>query len=258
MALDRSVNTTLSNADFSWREAPFAQCVVESYEPSNCTAVVRHHPGTLKPDDPCYRKADHAQVCGLFTATGDKILSRGATPFFDLRADDLGGGRYRIYFDTKNRPGMNKFRPLPGDVIDGYVRSGGYEGRETCYFYYTRDLPGPGHFRELLPAVHDFYERIGTMLSFERIPVLREIFSVGFHFWLLLGTLFYLRWRRRQAGALLLLLAYALLSALCPLILVRYFAALYLAFPLLLASLLQPGRLYAEQPRAVTVSADPK
>lgn len=147
---------------------------------------------------------------------------------------------------------------LPGDVIDGYVRSGGYEGRETCYFYYTRDLPGPGHFRELLPAVHDFYERIGTMLSFERIPVLREIFSVGFHFWLLLGTLFYLRWRRRQAGALLLLLAYALLSALCPLILVRYFAALYLAFPLLLASLLQPGRLYAEQPRAVTVSADPK
>ena len=141
VALDRSVNTTLSNADFSWREAPFAQCVIESYEPSNCTAVVRHHPGTLKPDDPRYRKADHAQVCGLFTATGEKILSRGATPFFDLRADDLGCGRYRIYFDTKNRPGMNRFRPLPGDVIVLPDRSNALHGirmRESEFCNVTR------------------------------------------------------------------------------------------------------------------------
>ena len=117
VVLDRSENTTLARADFSWREAPFSQTVLESYEPSNCTAIVRHHPGTLKPDDPRYRRASHAQVCGLFTADGKALHDRGATSFFDLRADDLGGGRYRIYFDTKNRPGMAKFRPRPGDVV---------------------------------------------------------------------------------------------------------------------------------------------
>ena len=60
MALDKSENTTLSRADFSWREAPFSQTVLESYEPSNCTAIVRHHPGTLKPDDPRYKRAARA------------------------------------------------------------------------------------------------------------------------------------------------------------------------------------------------------
>ena len=116
VALDKSENTTLSRADFSWREAPFSQTVLETYDPSNCTAIVRHHPGTLKPDDPRYRKAERAQVCGLFTADGKALHDRGATVFFDRRADDLGGGRYRIYFDA-NRPGMKKFRPRPGDVI---------------------------------------------------------------------------------------------------------------------------------------------
>ncbi len=156
------------------------------------------------------------------------------------------------YFDAW----LETTRPLwfPGDVIDAYVRSGGYEGFETCYYYYTRLNPGPGGYRELLPRVHDWYERLGTMLSFERLPVLRQIFSVGFHFWLLLGALFYLRWRRLSSPALLLLLAYVLLSALCPLILVRYFAALYLAFPLQLAALLQPGLLLADS-RRVEASA---
>ena len=116
VCLDRSVNTTLANADFSWREAPFAQTVLESYDAATASAVVKHYLGTLKPDDPRYRKADHAQVCGLFAADGAKLLDRGATVFFDLKADDLGGGRYRIYFDSK-RPGMKNFRPRTGDVV---------------------------------------------------------------------------------------------------------------------------------------------
>ena len=116
VVLDKSENTTLARVDFSWREAPFSQTVLESYEPSNCTAIVRHHPGTLKPDDPRYRSAPQAQVCGLFTAEGKALRNRGAVVFFDRRADDLGGGRYRIYFDVK-RKNVDEFKPRPGDVI---------------------------------------------------------------------------------------------------------------------------------------------
>ena len=130
VVLCNSENTTLARADFSWREAPFSQTVLESYEPSNCTAIIRHHPGTLKPDDPRYAKAKNAQVCGLFTADGKALHNRGAVPFFDRRADDLGGGRYRIYFDAK-RPSIKKFRPLSGDVIVLPDRDNNIQGIST-------------------------------------------------------------------------------------------------------------------------------
>ena len=112
----RSANVTVMNVDCRWAERPFSQTVVESYDPKTCSAVVRWQPGTLKPDDPRYRRAKHTQVCCVFGADGKKVLDRGHSPFFDLRADDLGGGRYRVYFDAK-RPGVANFRPKAGDCI---------------------------------------------------------------------------------------------------------------------------------------------
>ena len=112
----RSANVTVKNVDCRWAERPFSQTVVESYDPKTCSAVVRWQPGTLKPDDPRYRRAKHTQVCCVFDADGTKALDRGHSPFFDLRADDLGGGRYRVYFDAK-RPGVANFRPKAGDCI---------------------------------------------------------------------------------------------------------------------------------------------
>ena len=176
-----------------------------------------------------------------------------------LRGEGSGlGGFVRLWIGAFRRhPGsfldawLENTRGLwqPNAVIDGYVRSGRYEGLETAYFYYTDQITGPGSLRILLPRVHDYYENIGTRLSFERIPVLRLPFSIGFHFWLLLGGLFYWAWRgkRRLLWVFAPLAAYTLLSALCPLMLVRYFAALFLCFPLLLCALLQPGRMLKEE-----------
>ena len=134
---------------------------------------------------------------------------------------------------------------MPGAVLDGYVRSGRYQGMETAYYYYTDQITGPGELNILLPQVHAFYESIGTRMSFERIPVLREIFSIGFYFWLLLFAMFYWGWRRqrRLQWAFCPLTLYAVLSAFCPLMLVRYFAALFFCFPPLLCAILQSGRL---------------
>ena len=141
---------------------------------------------------------------------------------------------------------------LPGDGIDGYVRSGSYTDAQSAYFYYRAAESGPARTLLRLDALRGFYERVGLHTRLERIPVLRQLFSLGFHFWLLLGTLFYLRWRRMACSPLWVLLLYALGNLLDPLMLVRYFAAFYLAFPLLSVSLLQPGLLYADRRLATT------
>ena len=116
LAYVRSVNTTLKNVDCRWAERPFSQTVMESYDPKTCTAIVKWHPGTLKPDDPRFRKADHSQVCCIFKPDGTKSLEHGTSPFFDLRADDLGNGRYRIYFDTE-RSDIKYLKLQVGDYI---------------------------------------------------------------------------------------------------------------------------------------------
>ena len=108
----RSVNSTVQDVDCRWIEAPFAQTVVESYDATNFSAVVRADPRTLRPDDPRYRRSTRAQVCCIFKPDGTKSLDHGTSPFFALKADDLGGGRFRVYFDK--RPGLERLRLTPG------------------------------------------------------------------------------------------------------------------------------------------------
>lgn len=109
-------NLTIARVNCAWKERPFSQTMLESYDPKTATAIVRWTPGTLRPDDPRYRQADHAQVVCVFAADGRKIVDPGALLFFDLKADDLGEGRYRIYFD-RTRPGFEKFAAPPGSII---------------------------------------------------------------------------------------------------------------------------------------------
>lgn len=116
-----SRNCTVSGLDLSWREAPFAQVAIESYDPTNFTAVVRHHPGTMRPDDPRFldNPGKTEQVCMLYTPEGRYIRKRGGCPypFFRLgSARDLGNGRFRIAFDAR-RSNIRAYRPLPGDVL---------------------------------------------------------------------------------------------------------------------------------------------
>ena len=119
VSLDDSENCTLAALDISWRKAPFSQAMVESYDPSDFSAVVRHHPGTLLPTDLDPNKYVH--VCALFSPEGTFLRNRGiAYPFFGRRpAKDLGGGHYRIWFEERPQFGspIDKFAPLPGDII---------------------------------------------------------------------------------------------------------------------------------------------
>ncbi len=119
VSLDDSENCTLAALDISWRKAPFSQAVIESYDPSDFSSVVRHHPGTLLPTDLDPNKYIH--VCALFSPEGKFIKNRGiAYPFFGRRpAEDLGGGRYRIWFEERPLYGspIDKFAPLSGDII---------------------------------------------------------------------------------------------------------------------------------------------
>lgn len=133
---------------------------------------------------------------------------------------------------------------FPGVVMDGYQERdiGIYEGYEKCWFYYGWHIEEPGVLESKLPALHDWYEDLCLQTSFEKVPVLGLLFSVGFHFWLVVGCLFYAFYRkaRQLYLPLLVLIGYALASMCAPLMLLRYFAALILAFPLVLAFWVQP------------------
>ena len=122
----RSVNSTLMNVDCRYAQRPFSQTVVESQDVESGTADVVWHPGTLRPDDPRYRLAKRSQVCCIFDADGKKA-DRGNSPFFALRADDLGNGRFRVYFDT-SRSGISHLRLHRGDYLILPDRDNRYQG----------------------------------------------------------------------------------------------------------------------------------
>ena len=70
------------------------------------------------------------------------------------------------------------------------------------------------------------------------------LFSIGFQLWLLLFCLFYALARNRRSLLLPIaaLLIYVLCSAFTPLVLLRYYGALFLAMPIIVGSVLCPER----------------
>ncbi len=151
--LDGSRNCTVANLDLSWREPPFSQVMIESYDPTNFTAVVRHHLGTLRPDDPRFQsRRKKSQVCVMFDKDGKYLQDRGiAHPFFALKADDLGGGLFRIWFDRLPRwktQDIRKYHPVPGDVLCIVERGHGepihIDQSEFCAFHRVWFHNSPG------------------------------------------------------------------------------------------------------------------
>ena len=119
----------------------------------------------------------------------------------------------------------------PDSVIDGYVRAELYD-TEKCYF--TTGVANPGKRVSLWKSGEDFYYGLSRNITFERIPVVSMLFSIGFHFWLILNCLFYLVYRRRKRMLLPLavMLVYLAFCFFIPLVLMRYFMPLFLYFPL--------------------------
>ena len=131
-------------------------------------------------------------------------------------------------------------KPLwyPGAAIDGYNYEGSlyptYKDYERSYFSFSDYLVVPAQFDGKLPAVHSFYAHIAHDISFEKIPVVAWFFSPAFYVWVLLCCLFFALYRKDGSTlpALGILMLYVVVSMLVPVILVRYFAALFFAFPL--------------------------
>ncbi len=129
LSLNRSVNTTLSGVNCLYRETPFSQCRLESYDPVTDSAEVVWCRGTLRPDDARFRRRPRSLICGLFDADGRKDWREGGSPrYFSRRADDLGNGRYRIYFDaTYGKPGES-FAAKAGSYLVIPDRDNGLQG----------------------------------------------------------------------------------------------------------------------------------
>ena len=135
----------------------------------------------------------------------------------------------------------------PDSVIDGYnqidkVEGGRYIYFEKCYYWITSQLEWPAVHRDLWPSVLNYYTQIGLYISFEKIPIVSMFFSIGFQFWIILNCLFYVMYRKlnKLILPLVIILGYMLISACVPLVILRYFAAAFLAVPMLIVFTLQP------------------
>lgn len=131
---------------------------------------------------------------------------------------------------------------FPDSVVNGYTVRDPSPYYDKSYFHFGRYAEEIGSRLNLLPGVFAFYEWIGLKLSFEKIPVVSMLFSIGFQFWLLLFCLFYALARKRRSLLLPIaaLLIYVLCSAFTPLVLLRYYGALFLAMPIIVGSVFCP------------------
>ena len=97
---------------------------------------------------------------------------------------------------------------------------------------------------DLLPAVNKFYQHIAHDISFEKIPAISWLFAIGFHLWFSLFAFVYLTYRK--AYKLLLpvgiVFLYGVICTLVPIVLVRYFALLFFATPILFVFVMEPKK----------------
>ena len=137
----------------------------------------------------------------------------------------------------------------PNAVIDGYNQyftepGDPYWGYDKCYFAITPENEEPVGHGNMLPWLLDFYTTIGLRISFEKVPVVRWFFSIGAQLWLVLLMFFYL-WYRKKTKLLLpvgAMVLYMIGNAFVPLVLLRYFAGIFLCHPMIAAFLFQSGK----------------
>jgi len=107
-------NSTLRGVQVYWRENPFVEGEVESVDRANGSLVLRHHEGTLKPDDSRFARIGYPNSCMQFSRDGTPI--KKPVLWYDYRCENLGGGRYRMHFDPEQ--GSTKTMPVePGAIF---------------------------------------------------------------------------------------------------------------------------------------------
>lgn len=123
----------------------------------------------------------------------------------------------------------------PLTIPDGYCGEKAkprYQGSESCYF--ALQAEEPVQMDSKLPGLLAVYEFFSRHMTFDTVPVLPLLFSVGTMFWILLYALVHAVCHKRleSAGVLLLILCLCLTCLLGPIVLVRYYLILFFALPL--------------------------
>lgn len=98
LAIHDSYNTTVSGLELASTETPFFQGVVEAFDKAEGWAVVRHHPGTARPDDPRFK----GFCLGIFGPDGNEVVDDWHELFYANKSEDLGDGRFRIYLKKEH------------------------------------------------------------------------------------------------------------------------------------------------------------
>lgn len=139
---------------------------------------------------------------------------------------------------------------FPDSVVDGYgwlldVEGQDYYGCEKTYIWIGPKMEGSIEHYNLWPSVLEYYRKIGLFISFEKVPVISMLFSIGFNFWIILICMFYIIFRKKKKlyMSVIVLALYMFGSSFVPLVILRYFAAAFLAMPMIIVFLLQPDRL---------------
>lgn len=118
----------------------------------------------------------------------------------------------------------------PGTSIMEYPESGEYDYLEIKGFDTVVKEPK-------IQGLYNIYYKIAREFSYQKIPGLRLLFSIGAMFWVVLYTWFYGIWRKDIGiqAALLLVLCFCITCFLGPTVLVRYYLSLFYIFPVCLA-----------------------
>ena len=124
---------------------------------------------------------------------------------------------------------------FPASIVDGYNNSFD-TGYKKCYYDLSPELNEPAVRAHFWKGLEAYYRKMCLDISFEKIPLVSMLFSIGFQFWILIHTFFYLLYRKEKKLLLpvTILLLLTLGTSFVPLILVRYVSPLFIAMPLLL------------------------
>lgn len=117
---------------------------------------------------------------------------------------------------------------------------------DTGHIYYF-DYEMRGDFLEREPhleGLYRFYVKLASQFFYQKIPVVRLLFSIGAMFWMAIITWFYGVYTKNKGivWAFLLVLFYCLTTMLGPVSLVRYYLILFYGLPVSIMFLSSGGR----------------
>ncbi len=112
------------------------------------------------------------------------------------------------------------------------------------YYFDFYGINYPVEKTTFFPDLTEFYRKISLEFYYQKVPVIRLLFSNGFMFWILLITLFKGIYAKQNMvwGAALVALCVSLTCFAGPVSLIRYYLILFYAFPVYIALLFYKKR----------------